>query len=855
MNDPYISTDTPVDLTNCDREPIHILGNVQSFGALIAISADWIVQHASTNCGQILGVPAEDMVGMRLNAFFPTATIERLRQRLGATSHENAVMRMFGIDLFEDGRRFDVSAHQSNLSFIFEFEAKSRGAEHDEMAIVTPMMRKVAAQKDLLEVSQVAAQQLRELAGFDRVMVYKFGPEGDGTVIAEAKEDTDTETYLGLHFPASDIPRQARELYKRNHLRLIADVDDEVAPIQPQYSPEGAPLDLSLAVTRAVSPIHLEYLRNMKVRASMSVSIIIRGELWGLFACHHREPLYVDYERRTAIELLAQFYGYELERREAREISETMGRAQKLHDKLMMSLSSGADLASGFRSIAGEIGKVIPYDGIGLYLSGEYVTIGNTPSEEDFQTIVRFLNTAAASRVYATDNLVARLPSIAHAVDSSAGILAIPISRLPRDYIVLFRTEVVQQVTWAGNPHKPVDVGSYGARLTPRKSFEVWKEDVANRSASWSQTAIRSAEAIRVTLLEVVLRLSDEMNVERQRAQDQQELLIAELNHRVRNVLGLIRSLVAQSKKSSRTIDEFSTAVDGRIQALAKAHDQLTETDWSPVAFSDLIAVELKAYLSDGNSRVSMRGTPVMLAPEAFSTMALVFHELVTNSVKYGALSTADGGVILQVERQDDGFFRFTWSETGGPAVQPPERRGFGTTIIEKSIPFELKGHATMTFDLTGVRAEFLVPERFVTATEPAREPAEAADAPADEPAAMLSGAVLVVEDNMIIAMDAADILQDMGVETVRTASTVAEAMRVIEANDHSLAVLDVHLGSETSLPIAQLLASKNVPFFLASGYGSQSDTLAKFPAVPVVTKPFTSETLSRAVREIWKGE
>ncbi|WP_375688283.1 HWE histidine kinase domain-containing protein [Pseudooceanicola sp. LIPI14-2-Ac024] len=854
MNQSYISTDTPVDLTNCDREPIHILGNVQSFGALVAISADWIVQHASANCEQLLGIPAETMIGLPLKRFLPAATIEKLRHKLGANSHENAVMRMFGMDVFEDGRPFDISAHQSNHSYILEFEAKSRGTEHDELAIVTPMMRRIAAQKDLLGVSQAAAQQLRELAGFDRVMVYQFGPEGDGTVIAEAKDDADSETYLGLHFPASDIPRQARELYKRSHLRLIADVDDKVAPILPQFSPEGEPLDLSLAVSRAVSPIHLEYLRNMKVRASMSVSIIIRGELWGLFACHHREPLYVDYERRTAIELLAQFYAYELERREAREIADTVGRAQRLHDRLMMGLSSGEDLASGFRSIAGEIGKVIPHDGIALYMSDSYTTLGSAPSEADFQPIVRFLNTAAASRVYATDNLVARLPSMAHAVGSCAGILAIPISRLPRDYIVLFRTEVARQVTWAGNPHKPVEVGSYGARLTPRKSFEVWKEDVANRSMSWSPTSLRAAEAIRVTLLEVVLKLSDEMNAERKRAQDQQELLIAELNHRVRNVLGLIRSLVAQSRKSASSIEEFSFAVDGRIQALAKAHDQLTETEWSPVAFADLVNIELKAYLSDDQARVAILGTPVKLAPEAFSSIALVFHELVTNSVKYGALSTADGRVTVEVDRRDDGFFRLSWSESGGPAVKPPERRGFGTTIIEKSIPFELKGHAELQFKLTGVQAEFLIPERFVTEMAEQEAPAVVAAEPVARPAGNpLSGTALIVEDNMIIAMDAADILGDMGVDNVHTASTVAEALRIIESHQHSFAVLDVHLGAETSLPVAQVLRSKNVPFILASGYGSQSDSLAKFPTAPIVTKPFTAQSLSRAVQGLWK--
>lgn len=850
MNDAFLNTDTPVDLTNCDREPIHLLGNVQSFGTLVAISADWIVQHVSQNAGTILGIPAAEMIGQPLSLFLPRETMHRLRDTVGAASHENSVVRAFGYDLFNDGRLYDISSHQSNLSFVFEFEPKSRGAGHDDLALIAPMLRRVSAQRDTVSSAHCAAEQLRALAGFDRVMVYRFGPEGDGTVIAEAKDEADGETYMGLHFPASDIPRQARELYKRNLLRLIMDVDDDVSPIMPQFSPEGSPLDLSLAVTRAVSPIHLEYLRNMKVRASMSVSIMHRGELWGLFACHHREPLYIDYERRTAIELLAQFFAYEIERQEAKETSDAAGRAQRLHDRLMVRLSSGETLEAVFPAIAEEISKVVPHTGIALYSDGEYMTRGSTPSKADFQTIARFLNTAAASRVYATDHLAMRLPSMAKAVETCAGILAIPISRTPRDYIVLFRTEAVRQVKWAGNPHKPVEVGAYGARLTPRKSFEIWKEDVGSRSEQWSTTALRAAEAIRVTLLEVVLKLADEVNAERKRAQDQQELLIAELNHRVRNVLGLIRSLVGQSKRSAGSIEEFTAAVDGRIHALAQAHDQLTSTEWSPVAFRDLLTKELQAYISGEQHRVTVTGPRILLAPEAFSTMALVFHELVTNSVKYGALSVPAGRVDVSIERRPDGITRLCWSESGGPAVRMPERRGFGTTIIEKSVPFELKGTADVRYAVTGVVATFSLPERYVTLA-PDDATTEVSTRDSLGAPVSLSGTAMVVEDNMIIAMDAADILESLGAAKVHVAGSVAEALRITESHPLSVAILDVNLGAETSLPVAQVLAARGVPFVLASGYAGEGDSLSRFPPAPVIQKPFTVETLAKGLGKL----
>ena len=847
MAEKFISTDTAVDLTNCDREPIHLLGNVQSFGALIAISADWIVQHASTNVDRILGLEAEDLIGRPLGDRLPRDIMQRLSAMIGTATHENSVVRAFGIDLLGDGRHFDIASHMTDDSFIFEFEPTEREYGHDEMAQVTAMLRKVSNQPDTLSAAQAAAEQLRALTGFDRVKVYRFGPEGDGTVIAEARDEADTESYLGLHFPASDIPRQARELYKRNLIRLIMDVDDTVSPIVPQVSPEGTPLDLSMSISRAVSPIHLEYLRNMNVRGSMSVSILQKGELWGLFACHHRAPIHVDYQRRTAVELLAQFFAYEIERQEARAVSDASGRAQRLHDRLMVRLSSGERLEQVFPTIAEEIAKVVAYDGIAVYSDGTYLTRGSVPTQSQFEGIARFLNTAAASRVYATDNLVARLPSMAEHADVAAGILAIPISRTPRDYIVLFRSEVVRQVKWAGNPEKAVEVGPNGSRLTPRKSFETWKQDIGNRSEQWSVTALRAAEAIRVTLLEVVLKLSDEVNAERKRAQDQQELLIAELNHRVRNVLGLIRSLVSQSRRTASSMEDFTAAIDGRIHALAQAHDQLTRTEWSPVAFRDLLSKELDAYISGEHHRVIVSGPRILLAPEAFSSVALVFHELVTNSVKYGALSVPSGRVALDIAQLPDGRTQLHWSETGGPAVRAPERRGFGTTIIERSIPFELKGTAETRFAVTGFEAIFSIPERFVTLLPESPEVATSAPAELLTPPA-LSGVAMVVEDNMIIAMDAADILETLGVQTVHIAGSVAEALRVAEANTLSLAVLDVNLGAETSLPVAQYLAAQEVPFLLASGYGSNDGSLARYPQSTVIAKPFTIESLSKGL-------
>jgi two-component sensor histidine kinase/CheY-like chemotaxis protein len=414
---------------------------------------------------------------------------------------------------------------------------------------------------------------------------------------------------------------------------------------------------------------------------------------------------------------------------------------------------------------------------------------------------------------------------------------------------VFFRREIARTVTWAGNPEKPATLGPNGFRLTPRKSFEAWTEVVHGQSAPWSAADLRIAEALRITLLEVILRLTDSAEKERKSSQERQELLIAELNHRVRNILNLIRGIVAQSRSGAESVEKFSGVVGERIQALARAHDQITTTNWGPGSLRDLIALEAEAYLGERADRVVLEGIDVRLEPQAFSTLALVIHELMTNSVKYGALSEPAGRVDVVWRRDPSDRLVIDWRESGGPAVMPPTRRGFGTTLIERSIPYELKGEADISYELTGVRGRFVVPARYVRAapTGPALAPRERESVPSLD-ATPLSGAVLLVEDNMIIALEAEDILAALGAKAVDMATSVHDAMRLIEAATPSFALLDVNLGSETSLPVARRLSALGVPFAFATGYGESFRIPPELGAVTMVKKPYTADTLRRAL-------
>ncbi|MDC0737839.1 HWE histidine kinase domain-containing protein [Cognatishimia sp. SS12] len=842
------------DLTTCDQEPIHIIGTVQDFGCLLAVSTDWIVTHFSANCPEILGCDG-DMLGRPISEFLTPQALHDLRTRMQMLQIDDKPVRVFAYDLKGDGQLFDISVHTSERRFVFEFEPRGTSPQDVyDPALVQALIARVQRHDTLDALAHEAARGLRNLSGFDRVMVYKFEEDGSGHVIAEARKP-DVEPFLGLRYPASDIPKQARELYKRSLLRIIPDVDAPVHPVRPERDPMGAPLDMSLAVTRAVSPIHLEYLGNMGVAASMSVSILRNGELWGLLACHHYAPHYISYEKRTSVELFAQLFNYELAQLEMQDELGDVERARGMHDRLLPQFSSGRGLVDVFKDLCREMSGAVAFDGAVIYSDGDYRHTGTVPTLAEMDALARFLNACPPGQIYTTDQLGAFYDGAGAIADRVAGLLAIPISRKPRDYLVLFRREVVKSVVWAGNPTKPVETNENGRRLTPRKSFQAWKEMARGQSQPWHPRELRIAEALRTTLIEAVLKQADETNAERKRAQDQQELLIAELNHRVRNILNLIRGLVSQGRETEGSVEKFGAVLDERIHALARAHDQLnqSEWDWSPLA--GLIAAETDAFLAGKASRVRVTGSAVELSPDAFTCLALVVHELVTNSAKYGALSDSSGQVNISIDMLPNGAVSLTWRERDGPAVAPPKRKGFGTTIIEKSIPFELGGTAEVRYETTGLEADFTIPKAQARPAEgEVTVPRDSAQE-VDHMPVKFHGNALVIEDNMIIALDVVDMLTHLGARSVETASRVSTARDILANGQVDFVLADLNLGSETSLPVVEECVASGVPVVLATGYADTDEITASVRAsykdLKILKKPYTIEQLSSVLSQV----
>ena len=832
----------------CDKEPIHLGGTIQSIGFLIVVSPEWLIERASANAPRFLGLALDAIVGAPLPSLLRADAVHAIRNRLSMVLGVSSVERAFGVQLQDNGPLFDLALHFAGASIVLEAEPSEAAGSLNAGLLVRSMVERLQLPQSLADFTREAARQVRALTAFDRVMVYRFHPDGTGEVIAESRA-TRVASFKGLRFPASDIPVQARALYVKNLLRLIVDVDAPAIPIKPALDASGTPIDLTMSVLRAVSPIHLKYLRNMGVAASMSVSIVRDGRLWGLIACHHMEARHVGFERRTTLELFVQMFSLLLERRERAENAGHADRARILHAELLDTISNKASNAENIAALTERFGELITHDGIGIWTEGRAILTGSAPTLAEFGALIDTLNTRPANRVFATVDIGAMHHGGRDFAERASGLLAIPISRTPRDYLVFFRREIAATVVWAGDPRKPTVMTEGHVTLTPRASFDAWREAVRGRCGAWTEGELGAAEQIRIALLEVVLRHVDSSVDEQRDVAAQQELLIAELNHRVRNILGLVKGLVSQSGTTGQNVGAFSEILGARVQSLARAHDQITARRWDAAPLRRLIATEAEPYRDRRADCVAVTGPEILLNPRAFTTVALLIHELMTNSAKYGAVGSASGVTAIEWHVDDGGDCVLTWRERGGPAVIPPTQRGFGSMIIERSVAHDLGGEGRIDYEPGGVHARFVIPAAHVSVgTAEADVNHEAPVAPS---ATSLDGAVLLVEDNMIIALDAEAILLSLGASRVDIAGNNAEAMRHIDHEAPSLALLDVNISDGTSYAIAARLTALGVPLIFATGYGADFTRPPGCVNAPVVAKPYTATAIARAVRAV----
>ena len=504
-----------IDVTNCDKEPIHIPGSIQPHGMLFALTEpDLQIVQASDSVQRLLDLPLQAVLHQPLATVVVPSYVEQLRGSLARDDLRfiNPIKVAVHGSRPEHGQfhMFDGIVHRSSGCLVLELEpaqVQTQQAFSRFYHVIRSTAARLQSATDLHTLSAIAAQEVRAITGFDRVMIYRFDKQWNGEVIAEAKRD-DLPSYLGLHYPASDIPAQARELYRRNWLRLIADVAYQPSPVVPTDNPlTGQPLDMSFSVLRSVSPMHIQYLKNMGVGASMSVSILKNGTLWGLISCHHDGAKYVPYETREACEFLGQMLSLQLVAKEEYEDYANEVRVKNTQTRLITAMTQSEHrLHHIFTRNAATVLEVVGAQGAAIALEGTYTCIGQTPTEEEIQALLSWLQETMTEDIFVTDTLSAHYPQGQQIKDTASGLVALALARTQGDYMVWFRPEVLQTVQWGGDPTKPVEMKGEEAVLRPRASFAAWSQTVRLTALPWKRYEIEAAHALRSAMIDTLLR-------------------------------------------------------------------------------------------------------------------------------------------------------------------------------------------------------------------------------------------------------------------------------------------------------------------------------------------------------------
>lgn len=647
-----------IDLTNCDREPIHIPGSIQPHGMLFVLAeADFTIIQVSANTFAFLSRHPHEFLGQPLSVLIEPEQLACLRDSLANEQVDENPLYVFTLPVRGSEQLFDVIVHRMGEVLILEFEPSTQSEQSVSLRVYRMVKSAVIAcqrTSQVREFAQAVASSVRKLTGFDRVMAYQFQPDGSGVVIAEDKCD-DLESYLDLHYPASDIPMQARALYLRNWLRLIPDVGYQPAPmlaIDPDHP--SIPLDMSYASLRSVSPIHIEYLINMGAKASMSISLIKNDQLWGLVACHHHSgPRYLPYDIRAACEFLGHMASLQIGDKEASEDAAYTTALQGVQAELVQHMSVANDVVAGLTRFEPNLMRFIDSGGVAVCMEGQVVLLGSTPPEPVVRQLIEWLIQAIDDNVFATNSLPRQYPAIEPFKAVASGLLAVRLARSRPNYLLWFRPEVIQTVNWGGNPDKPVIVDEESTRLSPRRSFEIWKETVTQTSLLWRAYEVTAARDLRRAIIDLVLYRLEELsrlNEELSRSNVELDSFAYVASHDLKEPLrGLHNYAHFLIEDYGDQLDDDGKGKLATLVRLTQRMEALIDSllHYSRVGRAELtwVEVDLNAELTDvvnlleprlRESEVELRieqNLPRVRADQA--RVREVFSNLITNAIKY----------------------------------------------------------------------------------------------------------------------------------------------------------------------------------------------------------------------------
>jgi len=564
-------------LQECANEPIHLSGAIQPHGYLISCQLpDWTIRHVSANVEALTGAEPADMLRHSLREFLTDDLIQAIAETVGFGEPGAPAQRAAVGNIGPMADLCDISVHVADGLVHIEIEPQPRGAgERSPTVVAQTMIARVAASEDIDDFNQRVAEQVRLLTGYDRVMVYRFRHDDAGEVVAESR-DSALQTYLGLRYPPSDIPVQARTLYLRNRIRVIPDATYVPVPILPDRDSRGAPLDLGQMALRSVSPVHLEYLANMGVVASMSISIISGGRLWGLIACHHRSARRVPPGIRAAADLFGLFVSMRVASREQHDAVALEENARSVRDALSLRLDNAADPRLALQGELDLLCRAVACDGVGLVQAGHWYGAGRTPNESRMPDLLDWLRrTHNGAGPVATEHAAdwCRGPG---ETDGLAGVLALPLDLSRNEWLFFFRREQIEEVRWAGRPDEPFLVDGDGGKIGPRASFSAWNETVRGHGLPWSDGDRRVVGRLHQMLRERYRRGAVHANVGDLSAR-RVRLDVREQRGRLLQLSELLEGLVHVSPREAAQLSARINTLESELQSLIGAVSAVNE--------------------------------------------------------------------------------------------------------------------------------------------------------------------------------------------------------------------------------------------------------------------------------------
>ena len=664
-----------IDLTNLYRNTIHTSGQIQPHGVVLVLQEpELTILQASNNTYAVFGIEPEDIIEQSLEDLLDPFQFEKIqgglsRDNLDFINPTKIWVRKEG----DDYAIFDGVFHRNSQGLlILELEPATSQENIPFLSfyhLARASINQLQETANLRDFCQIIVKEVRKVTGFDRVMLYKFDEDGHGAVIAEEKLEH-MESYLDLHYPESDIPQPARKLFSSNWIRLIPDAQAQPIELFPSQNPlNNRPLDLKFSILRSASPCHLEYLHNMGVGASLTISLIEEGKLWGLIACHHQTPKHISYELRKACEFLGRVIFAEIANREETEDYDYRMKLTYIRSQLLDYMAQSGNFVDGLTKNEPNLLDLTNAQGAAICFNGVWTAIGETPQEEELNLLVQWLNKNVNEEIFVTDSLAQLYPDADKYKNVASGLLAIPISR--RNYVLWFRPEVIQTVNWGGDPNQAYKaIHSQGnLRLSPRKSFEQWKETVRLTSLPWKPVEVNAVLELRKAIVNIVLRQADELallaqDLERSNAELKRFAYVAShdlqepLNH-VSNYVQLLEMRYGENLDEDAK-DFIGFAVEGvslmqnlidDVLAYSKVDLQDSQFELTEIDTAlEQALTNLGRRITQSNAVITYNTLPTVMADK--TQIMQLFQNLIGNAIKFRSEQAPE--IQINAERLED---------------------------------------------------------------------------------------------------------------------------------------------------------------------------------------------------------